>query len=458
MEKATFAGLQRLFGLHEEGRLRNLAEVLTIIAGLLVLYFMIIPSPFDFDSYWLGSWAVREGRPELMYSTLSAPEENGLYNLANQTDDWKQLMWTHIDAPRRMWGYIYPPPCAALFLPMTYVPYRLAVIVWRVLNLGCFLGGGLMLLHLTRRQVAPVTAQALTFLLALAPPLLAALAMGQVTPLVVFTVVAGLYYGETGRPGLAGIWLALGTLIKVSPLIFLIWLLLRRQFRAVAAWAVTLLGLSALSALFTGLPVFQTYLGHVLPLLSRGTPSGTNLSAIGLVGRFLHPDLAATAYILPQDPRISLFKLGFYAFLLLVSGLAFWLAWRRTGIVNSLLSYAVINMVALLASPITWGHHLLAASLTLFIVTARALSQKKRIVVALAGLAYFLMLQNGDLPGHLLPEAIGVVVSLAGVLMLWLLACGCLICARPETEWQEALFGIPIQVGNRGKSTGHRVK
>lgn len=443
--ESLLSGVKRALGLSVEGKYRNVAEILTILTAIVLLYFLVLSSPFDFDSYWLGSWAVRDGTPMRMYSTINEPNVRGEYNLANQSPEWRDLAVRHIPVPRRMWGYIYPSPCAVLFLPFTFLPYRVAIVLWRVLNVGVYIVGLFMLLHLVRKQVTPAIGQALFFLALLSPPLLGALAMGQITPMLACSVIGGLYFAETRRQGLAGVCIAFGTLIKVSPILFVFWLLWRRQFRAIAACVGSLVALTLVSLLFTGVPVLRYYLSHCLPLLSKGTASDTNLAAVGMVGRILFPPLAGSATLLPQDIRLTIFKLSFYALLVGGSALAFWAARKGEVRQSRLLEYSIVNMVALLASPITWGHHLMTATLSIFLIVGWATQQKRWSLVVVTGVAYLFLLQNRDLAGSRLPPSVGAALALVGLLLLWLLSCLSLILASRQEGQMLKMPGIMEQ-------------
>ncbi|HZO89205.1 MAG TPA: glycosyltransferase family 87 protein [Chthonomonadaceae bacterium] len=409
----------------EAGTART-AMLLAALAAPLLLGFLLARGAFDFDCYWVGSWAVRDGQPAAMYAALDTPNAQGYYDLANDSPAWHALAAAHLPKPHTLWGFIYPPPCAALFLPFTYLPRPLALLGWRLLNLGAYGCGLLMLLYLMRARLKPLEAQVVTFVALASPPLLIALSLGQITPLVFFTAAAGLYFLETGRPAAAGVSLAVGALLKVSPILFAVWLLTRRQYRALAALAAALIGLSLASIALLGAETFRRFLGHCLPLLARGAISDTNVSAVALAGRMLGLGDPHSGQILPPDTRLTLLKFGFYGLVLAVSAAALWRGRRESNGERRQLEYALVNMVALLVSPITWGHHLLLALLTLVIIAGWGLSEGRRGLVALAAAAYLLMLQNRDLPGSFLPTEVGAVAALAGIALLWLVTCAAL--------------------------------
>jgi len=419
------------------------------LVALLLLAFLVKRGAFDFDCYWVGSWAVRDGKAPQMYAVLDTPNAQGYYDLANDSPAWSALAAAHLGKSHQLWGFIYPPPAAVMFLPFTSLSRTAAMVGWRLVNLAAYLAGVALLLALLRDRLRPMEAQILLLAALASPPLLMALAIGQMTPLVFFTIAAGLYFLRTERPVAAGACLALGTLLKVSPVLFAVWLLWRKQYRALAAGAATLIGLSLVSMAITGAEVWRGFLGHCLPLLSRGTISDTNVSALALVGRALGLGDPHSAWILPQDARLTLFKLAFYAVVLLVSAVALWQGRRDATGERLEGEYALVNMAALLLSPITWGHHLLLAVLTLLYVAAWGIAQKHTGPIVTALLAYLLMLQHHDfwhlLPGGLgpvlLPVGLGTVAALLGLLLLWAVNCACLLRA----EASERVLPVPAE-------------
>lgn len=408
----------------------RVSAVLLALTVPLLLWFVVARGAFDFDCYWVGSWAVRDHAATQMYSVLDEPNAQGQYDLANPAPAWNALSERHLGKDHTLWGFIYPPPCAAFFVPMTFLPRTIAIIGWRLLNLVAYLAGVLMLLTLVRSRL---TSTALRFLLALAlasPPLLVALGIGQITPIVFFTVAAGLYFLATDRPVAAGVWLAVGTLIKLTPGLFAVWLLARRQYRAFAAWCGGMAILSLLTLPVTGTSAFVRFFTHCMPLLSRGAVSSTNVSLVGEAGRLLGLGDPHSALILPPDSRLTAIKLGFSGFIILVSAFALWRP-RRTEFHDSLvLEYALVNMAALLLSPITWGHHLMLATVALIPAAAIALSRRDNYLAGAAGLSYALLMLHGDLLGRKLPEAVSSIAPLIGMLLLWGVVCLLLLTPR----------------------------
>ncbi len=133
-------------------------------------------------------------------------------------------------------GYFYPVGFAVMLVPFGLVPLPVSMWLWGAVQLvtaallaivagRCLSrqGRGFPLLHLV------------LFLLCL--PVLSNFKWGQVSTLAILCGVAALERYQSGRKVQAGVVLALGTAIKYYPGLFAIYFLLKRDVRALAAFA-----------------------------------------------------------------------------------------------------------------------------------------------------------------------------------------------------------------------------
>jgi hypothetical protein len=394
----------------------------------------------DFDCYWLGSWAIREGVPMRMYAVLDAPGPQGLYSLYPHSSEWAELSAQHLPRALVPWAYIYPPHCAVLLLPLTLLPYSVALGLWRILNLAAYLLCLGLLLYLTRERLSPRAARWLTLLSLATPMLFRVLQLAQISPLLLLSVVGGLYFLHTRRPVAAGVALAFGTVLKLSPILFVLWLLARREYRAFAASLIAMTLLSLLTLAVTGAAPFERFFRHVLPILSQGTTFDYNISIVAIAGWIFDLGSPRRPEFLPPDLRLTLVKLIFYGLVLGVSGWALWRTQRAEAPARLSGEYALINMTLLLISPITWSHHVLHALLPIFLVTVQEISRRRYALLAGAALCYLLILQVPDLPSSLLADWFGAQTGTAaafiGLVSLWLLACASLSQRDESPPWE----------------------
>jgi hypothetical protein len=183
------------------------------VAGLRVL----LGTP-DFEYFYkAGAWLLHHGTLDPGYDVIRGHLES------RGTLDW---YWPFV--PRLMTFF-------------ALLPYREAGFLWFGLNLVA-MAATLRLLgrHLSGLppQDWPVT-QLIPFLIVL-PYWLWEFRLNQIDALTLLLVVGSLVCWERSRPVLSGFWLGLAVLLKLTPGLLVIWLALKREYRAVAAAILTI--------------------------------------------------------------------------------------------------------------------------------------------------------------------------------------------------------------------------
>jgi alpha-1,2-mannosyltransferase len=281
--------------------------------------------------------------------------------------------------------FLYPPIAAALAVPLTVVPVAQAATAWYWLSVAALgwtawlLVGRLQLRGLVRLAMAA----ALVGLLLRLDPIKANLGFGQVNILLMAVIVTDLVRRPDRWNGLG---VGLATSIKLTPGLFLLYLLLTRRFRAFftgsALFAATVVvGFVVAphdSAGYWGGGVLGDRIAKVTP-----TSYANNQSLHGLVTRLTHDGAATTPLWLGM------------AAVVLVVGLAVAVRLNRIG--EDLAAVATVGLVALLVSPVSWGHHWVWIAVVLVAVadvTRRHLPALSRwaqvMVVGLPTLLYLL--------------------------------------------------------------------
>jgi hypothetical protein len=140
------------------------------------------------------------------------------------------------------YGYPNPPIMAILLWPLAQLPPLASALCWFYLKAGMVL----LALHWVFRVVErhalqfPPWAKVLTTLLSLRP-IIGDLSHGNVNLFILFLIVAALFAYQRGRDLTAGIVLALAMCCKVTPALFLPYLLWKRAWRALMGCAVGLI-------------------------------------------------------------------------------------------------------------------------------------------------------------------------------------------------------------------------
>lgn len=167
----------------------------------------------------------------------------------------------------------HPPFEALLFAPLARLPYVAAYLVWAVFNLALILGFWKLL-----RPRLPSLHGLLPGLPLLAMfaffPLITALLQGQDSILLLFLYGLAFLALETRRAFVAGLCLGMAVFKFQLVLPFVLVLLIRRQWRAVAGFVVTACGLLLVSAAVVGWSGVMAYPGFVLRLSRSGAQAG----------------------------------------------------------------------------------------------------------------------------------------------------------------------------------------
>jgi uncharacterized membrane protein YsdA (DUF1294 family) len=154
-------------------------------------------------------------------------------------------------------GYIYPPLLAFLMQPLTLLGENGAATLWVFLTAAlaavlCWLGvdTARRALGITWPRERTIIASCASFLF-LADGFRNELEWGNCNLIILAPVLLAIRWLAT-RPVLAGVLLAIAAALKYLPILFLVWLLARRQWRAAAAMLVALVTLLLAPALQVG--------------------------------------------------------------------------------------------------------------------------------------------------------------------------------------------------------------
>lgn len=251
----------------------------------------------------------------------------------------------------------HPPVVALLSLPLGYLEYVPALLLWNAFNVLLVALSVAMTLralkwNLSGWWVLPLGAAIVFF-----NPFYQQCIQGQLGGVLLFLVTAAWVAERRGAGGWAGVALGLATAIKLFPGFLVIGLLLRRQWVGVAAAVLIFIFLNLAAWGLLGSATFHDYVTIVLPDLQRFRAHMTNASILGFGHKLFIGNPAEEATPLWPNARVGWIVMG-----LLLAGVAsvalFW-AWRaRTGTAFDL-TIGINVSAMLLLSPLTWDHSLL---------------------------------------------------------------------------------------------------
>jgi alpha-1,2-mannosyltransferase len=202
-------------------------------------------------------------------------------------------------------AYPNPPIMAILLWPLAELPPLAAALLWFYLKVGMTLLALHWVFRLVERHERPFPAWAkvLATLLSLRP-IMGDLSHGNVNLFILFLVVAALYSFHRGRDLTAGVVLALAMCCKVTPALFVPYLIWKRAWRALAGVALGLgLFLAVVPSIILG-PVRNAndlsswFSVMVLPYARDGvvTSKHNNQSLPGLVYRLVTDSPSYVSY------------------------------------------------------------------------------------------------------------------------------------------------------------------
>ena len=273
--------------------------------------------------------------------------------------------------------FVYPPFAAALFAPLTLLPLGLLKLLWTAAGVG--------LLAYVVHRCAPQTGLPAALLLAVLAtaldPVRTTLYLGQINIVLLALVVGDLL----GRPDSRwrGVGVGVAAAVKLTPLVFVVFLLVTGRRRAAATALATFVAAAAVG--FLAAPADSTaywFEGTFLAADRISDVAGpSNHSLHGLFGR-----LGATG----QVPWLVAAVLGVGTVVLAVR-------LRRAG--QDLLAVTLCGLASAALAPFAWSHHYVWVVPLAALLGFRALSGSRGAAVGLAGVLAATVAVITALPG-----------------------------------------------------------
>ncbi len=397
----------------------------------------------DFTAYYVAGKLIRAGDADRMYGTQEEFQQQadrfGVTGPAAEGDRDGRIGGNDSVEP-----FLYPPVAAVLLLPVTLLPLGAAKVVFLLLNLVAqFAAIAILFADRAPPQRRVLTVAGWVLVLALFP-FFWGLYLGQANSLVFLACALALRQVRRGDQLGGGALIAVAALLKVFPVVLLGLLLLKRQYRAVAASVATMAVLSLLSLPVVGLSTFRRFFTEVIPeITSRVEPFVRNQGISGT----LHRLLADNPYVRPLVDSPALARALGTVLSLVVVALVVWgtrrVALDRTAPRRFELEWGIWLAAAVLVSSISWEHYsvfLLFTWLPLgeFLLTSDLRRRRNQVLLAVTAgtfATWAVLLQSGDeydaLPTGL---ALQPVVNAKFLATVALLACALVIVrtGRPE--------------------------
>lgn len=233
----------------------------------------------DFSAYYYAGHFYAAGAFDQVYAgppDVIGPELNPAWAAAVDADGALE---------EHTWPFIYLPWMAAAFAPIaTHFEPLAAMNGFALLNLVL-----LLVSVVTAWRIMPTTMplgrwMALSYLpLIIGAPFALGLSLGQLQILVFLACLLSIDRLQARRPVAAALWLALATMIKITPAAFAIIFLWNRQWKALAAFLATVALLAGLNVALIGWPLHAEYFALIEKLNSLVIISLGSVSTEGLL-------------------------------------------------------------------------------------------------------------------------------------------------------------------------------
>lgn len=291
-------------------------------------------------------------------------------------------------------AFLYPPPALLVVELFSAIsPFLLMASVYILLNIALML---MMTYGIARYYGYSANRVWYWFPIVLGfAPFLELLHIGQINMITQFGIFL-LFLGETSSPILAGSGLGLAIVTKLTPLIFLVYLLIHRRFKVIAVTIGIVCALSLFALARYGPQPFLSYPGVLQRLLSE-FPLGTNSqSLVAKLAVANTPEFQRFLQQLPpgwQPPLLRL-ALSFTASIQAIhTGLTIYLALIvvLSGIATLFLKerepfFIVVALAMMLSPNILWYHHYVFILLPLLVWMAWSRLNRYVVLWCLAGL------------------------------------------------------------------------
>ena len=332
------------------------------------------PYRIDIDVYRMGGRAWLDGQPLYADGVLFTTEAG-------------------LDLP-----FTYPPLAAVAFAPFAVLSLPAASIAITVTTLVLLLVSTWIVL--TRLRVAErwplpdgaawrrawLAAAAVTLAVLYLEPVQSNFEFGQINVVLMTLVIADCVPRRTPWP--RGLLLGIAMALKLTPAVFLLYFLLRRDTRTLITAVVSAVVATLVGMMFAWRDSLQYWTETVHDTDRIGTVSfNTNQNIAGSLARLG----------VAEGPRFVLWTIACFA----VLGLTVWAGRRVLKAGQPMLALVCVALFGLVVSPVSWSHHWVWALPAVLVTAVIAFRQRSAALGAVSAIGVLLMIV---MPYALLPE------------------------------------------------------
>jgi hypothetical protein len=366
--------------------MRIIAGALMLVgAGLLAIRMVIIyhytlsygadhPRAFgDFNFYYYA-----------FSSVLNAPHDPSLMYDNERLVSYLTTLGANVENDILI--YCYPPQFALIFSPFALLPSFTAKLTWVAMSAVLCIIGAIMLAKMAYRGDDKRVTALLIAITLLSFPVLHDAYLAQSNELLFFLLAAAFFLIERDKRWMAGLFLALAVVFKVTPIAVVGLLFLRREWRTVISTAICATAITLFTASQLGFRIIWQYftveIGRAQAHIASAGGMPANASIRG-VWQTVSEKLGMPA----SEASLHAMSTIVGAFVCL---LACYLVFRRSR--DTRIDYALACITMLLAAPVLEPIHLVIALIPMMILLGSAIEQRDTQLSAIGPRAEMLLL------------------------------------------------------------------
>jgi hypothetical protein len=249
--------------------------LLLLLAGSELIKGLGPPDQVDFRVYLTAAELVREHKGAEIYSDADTGQ-NPQMRFATVGSTFQQTA-ARIGIPAvRL--YVYPPTLADLLVPFTFLSVQHASDAWLTFNILTILGAAMLISWMLYDTVFHLACIGFFFGILMFRANGWGFIQGQISSVLVLLWTAGIVCYVKGFKRASAAVFALATAIKLTPLLVLLPFLVWREGRWVRWFALSLSAICLILCLINGPQSLLDYTLHVMPPMSAGFISASNVS------------------------------------------------------------------------------------------------------------------------------------------------------------------------------------
>ncbi len=189
--------------------------------------------------------------------------------------------WQISSTEKQFSDFLYPPTLLPLYSQLARIEYGQARLLWLALYFLCYLAAVAALCAVLKKEIRILFLGIALLLTVCSFPFLDHIHNGQADVFIASFTILGLAAYVRGWKIVAAALFALGTVMKVSPVLFLIFFVIfMRDWRFLIAYAIAGIIFVLASLPFVPLSLYPDYIFNVLPEVSKGTSYWINQSLL----------------------------------------------------------------------------------------------------------------------------------------------------------------------------------